>query len=635
MNNLSLAVICSTKLSPLLAGSALASFSEISDEIILASKESQVESEELAGCTQYLVYPDGMEGLQSEWLLQQSTADWVLILPEAAMASSAFLSEIRALTEQAEVDALQIPLLWLSEDANSVIYQQPWNEQPGAYLIRRSAALGFDIHNGRPNTLTAVQSTDLPLYRIELAALPLDQRQAAADAKDLARDGLLTAAGQPLHQTLMMTTPSSPSLDTNPLPDQDKERVQALLAKQSTHAESLAVARRASADEILQFHPAHTLPASSLEGRIKVLSQPTQWTSEGSDHLLILEISNLSPWFWCGANSSRTQVGIEIKWRNEHTIIEAGKVPLASGLASGKSLQSSLLLPAPAWKGSCQLEIRLLHVTGTQISDILSIDIDLAESINSQLKAALDENGMLPISKVLEIRQQAGRDHALWNDRSQLIESTSAPTDPRLCELLKEMLVGDGALDGESLDMLQKLVQQVKPQSLLEFGSGSSTIALGWMLKELHGDNKLRLISVEQDQHWAEIARERIAKHGLQDTIALIHAPLSAGPDGNAAECYTLNENDLAAIANLQPEMCLIDGPAYRAGQSRNQVLGMVIDQLADNATILLDDVFRDPELSITARWDQRPDIDVIGVWPTSKGVTQAQLIPTHDRNPA
>jgi predicted O-methyltransferase YrrM len=197
------------------------------------------------------------------------------------------------------------------------------------------------------------------------------------------------------------------------------------------------------------------------------------------------------------------------------------------------------------------------------------------------------------------------------------------------------MLVGDGALDGESLDMLQKLVQQVKPQSLLEFGSGSSTIALGWMLKELHGDNKLRLISVEQDQHWAEIARERIAKHGLQDTIALIHAPLSAGPDGKAAECYTLNDNDLAAIANLQPEMCLIDGPAYRAGQSRNQVLGMVIDQLADNATILLDDVFRDPELSITARWDQRPDIDVIGVWPTSKGVTQAQLIPTHDRNQA
>ena len=72
--------------------------------------------------------------------------------------------------------------------------------------------------------------------------------------------------------------------------------------------------------------------------------------------------------------------------------------------------------------------------------------------------------------------------------------------------------------------------------------------------------------------------------------------------------------------------MCLIDGPAYRAGQSRNQVLEMVSHLLADQATILLDDCFRDPELSITARWDTRDDIELLGIWPTSKGVAQAIL---------
>ena len=598
----------------------LGSFAGVCEERILAASESFASQKAKGDITSYLVYPDRSEGLQGQWLLQSSSCDWILFLPEAAMASEAFLSQLGQLISQPQVDSLQIPILWLDQSGQQAISQAPWSEQPSAHLVRRSAALKLDLEAGRPEPLSALQPVSCPLYRLELTALDYQARELEAKQMDLSADGILSAGGLPLHSTLLLEDEHAKS---EPIPEVDQ-----LVAKEIIFGSGEASVEAELFDErqVLQFNPVHTLDGPLLSGRLGLVSQSSQWSSQGAGHPLKLEVENLSQWFWCGADSGRTQMGIELKWSQGSKLIEAGRVPLLCGLAAGEILHSSLSLPAPDWLGPCLLSASLLHVSGVQVGEGLEIEIDLGPSVSSQLQEATGPSGMIPAAKVLEIRQGAGRLQALWNDRQPLIESTSAPSDPAMRQLLAEMLVGDGALDGESLDILQRLVGQVKPQSMLEFGSGSSTIALGWMLKELHGDSRLRLISVEQDQHWAKVARERIARHGLEDTVALIHAPLGAGPAGIPAECYKLSEQQLQQIGDLKPEMCLIDGPAYRAGQSRNQVLEMVSDLLADQATILLDDCFRDPELSITARWDQRDDIELLGIWPTSKGVAQAIL---------
>jgi predicted O-methyltransferase YrrM len=250
----------------------------------------------------------------------------------------------------------------------------------------------------------------------------------------------------------------------------------------------------------------------------------------------------------------------------------------------------------------------------------------LKNSISIQL-ALVEKDGLIDPKDAWQIRCQSGRPNSLWEDRVQIRRATSNPKSTHIQGLLSEdMSVGDGALDGETLDRIEQLFQQTKPAGVVEFGSGSSTIVLGSLLAQQYGKNKVRMVSVEQDEEWCALTRQRLQKAGLDGVVQVYHAPLDEGPGGIPAACYTLSPQCQQHIRELKPDFCLIDGPAYRAGQTRVQVWHKVKDLLAPGAHVLLDDSFRDPELWIAKRWAQYQQIEMIGIWSTSKGVTQIRL---------
>jgi predicted O-methyltransferase YrrM len=84
--------------------------------------------------------------------------------------------------------------------------------------------------------------------------------------------------------------------------------------------------------------------------------------------------------------------------------------------------------------------------------------------------------------------------------------------------------VGGGwALTGDSAAILARAALIRKPSTIVELGSGASTLILGQILKaQGHG----RLLSIDHDATWAEETRGDIDYLGLQDVVTVLVAPL-------------------------------------------------------------------------------------------------------------
>ncbi|WP_276483907.1 class I SAM-dependent methyltransferase [Paraflavitalea pollutisoli] len=141
-------------------------------------------------------------------------------------------------------------------------------------------------------------------------------------------------------------------------------------------------------------------------------------------------------------------------------------------------------------------------------------------------------------------------------------------------------------------------------KSIIEFGSGVSTILIGRLLKK----NRLeaRLISVEHNEEWCGVLQEQLTREGLGDRAEVIHAPLTdsvLGLDGN--EWY---DRDLLSrrLDDRRFDMVIVDGPpAWQQGRekARYPALPFILDRLLPHYSLYLDDANRSGEQSIIELW--------------------------------
>jgi len=156
-------------------------------------------------------------------------------------------------------------------------------------------------------------------------------------------------------------------------------------------------------------------------------------------------------------------------------------------------------------------------------------------------------------------------------------------------------------------DLAVELVTDIlarRPQLVVELGSGVSTIVTAYAL-ELAGGG--RLVSIEHDQAWAEVGRERLALHGFPRggvEVEVRHAPLvHQVVDGASSRWY-----DPACWSDLQGiGLLTVDGPPNDSGAAaRYPALPLLADRFAPTATVIIDDAARIPETAAIGRWLER-----------------------------
>ncbi len=159
---------------------------------------------------------------------------------------------------------------------------------------------------------------------------------------------------------------------------------------------------------------------------------------------------------------------------------------------------------------------------------------------------------------------------------------------------------GGFALDAQSLLHLLHLVRSKRPTRIVEIGSGTSTIWVGYLCRELG----IEMVSIDHLESYATKTREGLERHGLSETVDLRLAPLRA----IEVEGETFNWYDVDAFSDLQDvDLLLIDGPPKATGpKARFPALPVLRDRLSPEATIILDDTNRKDEADILDSWRTR-----------------------------
>lgn len=174
-------------------------------------------------------------------------------------------------------------------------------------------------------------------------------------------------------------------------------------------------------------------------------------------------------------------------------------------------------------------------------------------------------------------------------------------------------VLGGWVADARMLVLLAQLMLARRPQTIVEFGSGISTIIAAHCIRRNgHG----RLITHDHDARFAAATAERLKEHGLEAEVrAAPLCPHAAARNGWPGAWYDLVE--------LPPtiDLLVVDGPPWFLHPLVRGNAASLFDRIPSGGMVLMDDARRPGERLIATRWRrEHPDFDFNFV-PTRKGV--------------
>ncbi|GLH98477.1 class I SAM-dependent methyltransferase [Phytohabitans aurantiacus] len=140
---------------------------------------------------------------------------------------------------------------------------------------------------------------------------------------------------------------------------------------------------------------------------------------------------------------------------------------------------------------------------------------------------------------------------------------------------------------------------------VVELGGGISTFYIGRLLQQRGG----HLWTVEHDADWAKLLCDELANEGLDAVVTVVVAvlaPIASEWPGEDAVWYE-RDTITKAIDGEPVDLLVVDGPpAYRPEwrHRRYPAVPFFAPMLADDYTVVLDDINRSGEEEILARWE-------------------------------
>lgn len=149
-------------------------------------------------------------------------------------------------------------------------------------------------------------------------------------------------------------------------------------------------------------------------------------------------------------------------------------------------------------------------------------------------------------------------------------------------------------------------------RTVVELGSGSSTVLLARLLHQRWPDGDSRQVAVEHDADWAQWVSDQLRREGLDRTVTVVHAPLV--PHAAAEDALAWYDERVLLLALDEAlrgddvDLLLVDGPPADTPDkvlARWPALPVLVDRLAPGATVVLDDVERPGEQEVLRRWER------------------------------
>lgn len=150
---------------------------------------------------------------------------------------------------------------------------------------------------------------------------------------------------------------------------------------------------------------------------------------------------------------------------------------------------------------------------------------------------------------------------------------------------------------------IYRIVREERPRSVVELGSGASTVVIAAALEQ---NGTGHVTSIDQDAEYAERTRESLRREGLSERADVVHAPIrTMEVEGSSRLWY-----DRSALPGDDSiDMLIIDGPNHELQKmARYPALPIFFNRLSEHAVIVLDDADRRDERRAVRAWQERFD---------------------------
>lgn len=180
-------------------------------------------------------------------------------------------------------------------------------------------------------------------------------------------------------------------------------------------------------------------------------------------------------------------------------------------------------------------------------------------------------------------------------------------------------------LHGESMQFIWNILMETKPTTIIELGSGLSTLMLAKyaQIVRLNSEIDPLIYSIEHNQVWSNQILDLLEKYGLLEFIKLCLFPIKTLTfNGFQGKTY-----DITEIINHKYDFVLIDGPPPDVG--RMLTLPSLIRSTSSSAIILIDDAQRYSEREAIMKWIRNYPFKIVfkGYIPLGTGLGLIQRI--------
>lgn len=162
-----------------------------------------------------------------------------------------------------------------------------------------------------------------------------------------------------------------------------------------------------------------------------------------------------------------------------------------------------------------------------------------------------------------------------------------------------------------------KSIQRERPKTIVELGSGVTTVVSAYALEEY--SPKGTIISFDHDSDFADKTKDELYYHNLQKYVQILEAPLVPSQiNGTKRQWYDIDFSKIQGDIDL----LIIDGPPLKTQKNaRYPALPAFYSRLSKNAVIILHDTHRQTESSSIENWmKEYPDLTKLSLR-TEKGI--------------
>lgn len=149
------------------------------------------------------------------------------------------------------------------------------------------------------------------------------------------------------------------------------------------------------------------------------------------------------------------------------------------------------------------------------------------------------------------------------------------------------------------LAFVANIIAKNKPETIVELGSGLSTVVVAACLK---ANGQGRLISFDHKEYYAAKTDEHLRRNHLEDWAKVCIAPLCEHSIQGESRMWYDYQSHLSDVQRI--DLLIVDGPPGKTCRlARYPALPLLWDRLGEGAKIVLDDAKRSDERMIVDRW--------------------------------